>query len=395
MKKRILLLLIILFLSFVVIWIMEPLSLIPWKEVAIPEAKSEIELQCEEPHSVALRDFERQANELIDQRLTSNNFLGVSAGVYMVDCAVYKVSAGFMDKGQQKRANNAMLSRIASVTKPMTAIAIMQLYEKGELDLDEPIETYIQEFSESEKGNITVRQLLKHTSGIPHYASKWEAMSFTNYSNLTETLEFVKEKDLAFQPGTQYLYSSYGYTLLGVIVERVSSMSYEDYLQINVWDKAGMSSTSFEESDKTYGNKSKLYLKAGSTFIRSPKTDLSLIYPAGGVQSTAEDLLKFGKAILENKLVEKSSLEMMINATDEMAPSMGDDPYGFGWAVYDDPTYGRIIQHGGAQPGCSSFFSIYLDHRMVIAVLSNSFGTRQNAFSLSRDMAQLAIDKLK
>ena len=84
---------------------------------------------------------------------------------------------------------------------------------------------------------------------------------------------------------------------------------------------------------------------------------------------------------------------MMINATDGMAPAIGDDPYGFGWAVYDDPKYGKIIQHGGAQPGTSSFFSIYLDRKIVAVVLSNSFGTRQNAFYLSRDIASLSLEK--
>ena len=84
---------------------------------------------------------------------------------------------------------------------------------------------------------------------------------------------------------------------------------------------------------------------------------------------------------------------MMINATDELAPATGDDPYGLGWAVYDDPKLGRMIQHAGKQPGTSSFFSIYMDHKIVSAVLSNSFGSRQNAFSLSRDVAILAIEK--
>lgn len=100
-------------------------------------------------------------------------------------------------------------------------------------------------------------------------------------------------------------------------------------------------------------------------FIKSPKNDLSVIYSAGGVQSTVEDMLRFGEAVLHNKLIEPATLEMMINATDELAPAMGDDPYGFGWSVYDDPDFGRIIQHGGTQPGSSAFFAVYLDHKIL------------------------------
>jgi len=170
-------------------------------------------------------------------------------------------------------------------------------------------------------------------------------------------------------------------------------MSYGEYMRKNIWDKAGMSNTSLEEARQKYNNKSRLYLKVSSTYIKSPKTDLSIIYSAGGVQSTAKDLLKFGKAVLNHKLIDSTTLEMMVNATDEMAPAIGDDPYGFGWAVYDDPKYGRIIQHGGTQPGTSSFFSIFLDHKIVSVVLSNSFRTRQNAFNLSRDIANLGLEK--
>ena len=259
------------------------------------------------------------------------------------------------------------------------------------LDLDKPIQTYLTKFPKKDKGTITISYLLKHTSGISHYSSKWDAMSLTNYPTLIEAVETFKDNELEFTPGTQFLYSSYGYTVLGAIIEKVSQMSYGAYMKKNIWDVAGMSNTSLEENGQNYENKSKLYLKVKSTYIKSPNTDLSSIYSAGGVQSTAKDLLKFGEAVLKNKLIDSTSLSMMINATDDLAPAKGDDPYGFGWAVYDDPKYGKIIQHSGAQPGANAFFSIFLDHKIVSVVLSNSFGTSQNTFNLSRDIANLAL----
>ena len=393
MKKRKILLLIILILTVGVTWVIEPLSFNPFSRVEIPDAKSEIDFKCEDSSFTLNNELESKANKIINEHMASNNFLGVTAGLYIENCGTYISGAGFTNKADQKRTNSNMLGRIASITKPMTAIAIMQLYEKGMIDLDKPIQTYIKEFPKKVKGNITVRHLLKHTSGISHYSSKWDALSFTHYPTLVNTLDAFKDKQLLFEPGTQYMYSSYGYTVLGAIIEKVSQMSYGEYMRKNIWDKAGMSSTSLEEDKQRYSNKSRLYLKVSSTYIKSPKTDLSIIYSAGGVQSTVEDLLSFGEAVLHNKLIKKATLEMMINATDGMAPAIGDDPYGFGWAVYDDPKYGKIIQHGGTQPGTSSFFSIYLDHKIVSVVLSNSFGTRQNAFTLSRDIAYLALEK--
>ena len=393
MKKRKILLLIVLILTVGVTWIIEPLSFNPFSRVEIPEAKSEIDFNCEEPHLAVNSELESKANEIINEHMASNNFLGVTVGLYIENCGTYLSGAGFTDKGDQKRTNSDMLGRIASITKPMTAIQFMQLYEKGMLDLDKPIQTYIKEFPKKVKGDITIRHLLKHTSGISHYSSKWDALSFTHYPTLVNALDAFKDKELDFVPGTQYMYSSYGYTVLGAIIEKVSQMGYGEYMRKNIWNKAGMSNTSLEEDKQKDNNKSRLYLKVKSTYIKSPKTDLSIIYSAGGVQSTVKDLLKFGEAVLHNKLIESTTLEMMINATDEMAPAIGDDPYGFGWAVYDDPKYGRIIQHGGTQPGASSFFSIYIDHKIVTVVLSNSFGSRQNAFSLSRDITYLALEE--
>lgn len=392
MRKRKIAIIIIILLGFGLIWIIEPLTLNPFNHVEIPEAKSEIELNFAESDLCDTKELESKANKLMNEQMASNNFLGVAAGLFIKGCGTYRSGAGFVDKSENKRASSDMLGRIASISKPMTAIAIMQLYENGKLDLDKPIQSYLRGFPKKAKGDITIRHLLKHTSGIPHYSSKWEALSFTHYPTLEKAVEAFKERELEFEPGTQYLYSSYGYTVLGAIIEEVSQMSYGKYMKLNIWDKAGMSNTSLEEAGQDYNKKSQLYLKINATYIKSPHTDLSIIYPAGGVQSTVGDLLKFGEAILDNRLVKSSSLNMMINATDELAPAIGDDPYGFGWGVYDDPIYGKIIQHGGTQPGTSSFFSIFLDHQIVSVVMSNSFGTRQNAFYLSREIAYLALN---
>lgn len=391
MKKIKLLVLIIFLLTFVVSWVIEPLSFNPFNMVEFPKTKSEIDFKSEANRLNLSSDLESKGNGIVNGYMASNSFLGVTAGLYVENYGTYVSGAGFINKNDQTRTNSNMIGRIASVSKPMTAIAIMQLYEKGMLDLDEPIQIYLNEFPEKEKGTITIRHLLKHTSGISHYSSKWDAMSFTHYPTLMDAVDTFQDNELEFTPGTQFLYSSYGYTVLGAIIEQVSQMSYGEYMKKNIWDVAEMSNTSLEENGQNYDNKSKLYLKVKSTYIKSPNTDLSIIYSAGGVQSTAKDLLKFGEAVLKNKLIDSTSLNMMINATDELAPAKGDDPYGFGWAVYDDPKYGKIIQHSGAQPGTSAFFSIFLDRKIVSVVLSNSFGTSQNAFKLSRDIANLAL----
>lgn len=391
MKKKTLLILLILTLALGTVWVVEPVSLNPFGQVNVPKSMGDTNFDCDQNSYPSYTDFEQRANALVDKHIEHGDFLGVAAGYYHEGCGSYVTGAGFGSKYKQLPTNSNTLMRAASITKPMTAIAIMQLYEDGIIDLDVPIQRYLKSYPVKTQGEITVRHLLKHTSGIPHYTSKWEALSFSDYPTLNAATEVFKHKELQFVPGTQYLYSSYGYTVLGAIIEEVTQMSYEDYMREHVWEISGMYDTGLEKSGHRYGNKSNLYLKIGTNYIKSPTTDLSNIYSAGGVQTTVGDLLKFGEAILQDKLVEHKTLQMMINATDGLAPAIGDDPYGLGWAVYDHPKLGKIIQHGGSQPGASSFFAIFLDHNIVTAVLSNSFGSRQNAHSLSYQLVKLTL----
>jgi CubicO group peptidase (beta-lactamase class C family) len=282
------------------------------------------------------------------------------------------------------------INRIASVTKPMTAVAVMQLYVKGLIELDVAIQNYLPNFPVLSSSRITVRHLLNHTSGIPHYQSKLDAVSFSQYSKLSHAVDSIASKGFSGEPGKQYLYSSFGYTVLGAIIESVSKQSFEEYMNQNIWQKADMKDTQLERSH-SFPNKSRLYVKVGSLYIRSPYSDLSVIYPAGGVQSTANDLLLFGQAILNNSLISKESLELMTDVSKSLSPIAGDDPYGFGWSVYNDSKKGKIIAHSGGQPGASTYFEIYLDKKVVIVALSNAFGTKNSAYRLSREIGNLIL----
>ena len=386
--KKITLLFVAGLLAILAYWVFEPYSLNPVKEQPYAFSKSEINFSCN-PEVNYSSTFQSKADSLVDNAILLNDFIGVSAGVCTVDCGTWTGNAGFSHKQEQRTSNKNTLHRIASISKPMTAIAIMQLYERGEIDLDVPIQDYVAEYPKSNKGEITIRQLLKHTSGVQHYSSMWDGISFTSYPNMIEALNEFKERDISFVPGTEYQYTSYGYTILGAIIEKVSGMSYQDYMIKNIWEVADMRNTNIENSGTEYDNKADLYIKLGRYYIKSPKTDLSVKAPGGGVYSTAEDLLKFGKAIWENKLIDSSSLNLMISSTDSLKQGT---PYGFGWFVIDHSEYGRILQHGGSQSGTSSFFQIFLDQKIATAALANNFGSDDGVYYLVRDLSNLLVD---
>lgn len=316
--------------------------------------------------------------------------LGGSGGFYAEACGLFTTSFGVSDKANAKPFELDTVTRIASISKPMTAVAIMQLHENGKLNINDTIDGYLLN-APVEFQPITIRQLLNHTSGISHYTSSFDAMSFTQYATLEAALAIIYSRGVEHPVGEQYVYSSFGYTVLGRIIEIVSQTSYEQYMREYIWLKSGMNNTSIELSHHL-NNKSKLYINIGGFNIKSPRTDLSIIYPAGGIQSTANDILMFGKAILDNTLINRESLELMIDITNEKSTLIGDDPYGLGWSVYHHPELGRIISHSGSQPGVSGLFQILLDKGVSSVALSNAYGTKNSIRQLTYDFAGLVMD---
>lgn len=362
-------------------WLSEPYSLVPIDHPDAPEIKIANESECDNYGS----------DNSIQQKVAQANLLGGSAGVFNLKCGMYVAAFGFSDIGQKIEFELDTLTRVASVTKPMTAVAVMQLKEKGLLTLNDRLADILDDVPVSHS-QITIKQLLNHTSGIPHYSNTFEAMSFTKYESLQQVAEMVLQKELKFNSGEGYEYSSFGYSLLGRIIEVVSKQSYEEYMRENIWLPAGMFSTSLEKSNVNLG-KAKLYLDINGWFIKSPYTDLSVIFPAGGVESTAKDILLFGKAILENSLIQQDTLAEMIDVAHSMSETVGDSPYSLGWSIYKHEQLGVIISHSGSQPGASGFFQILLDQGITSVSLANSFGSKNRVRQLAYDFAAVAINQ--
>ncbi len=335
---------------------------------------------------VSPKYFKEKGDSILDNSILLNDFIGISSGVYKAGIGSYLGNAGYKNKFSRSPSDPNTQYRIASISKSFTAIAIMQLWEKKLISLDVSIQTYLPEFPTKPEGTITIRQLLKHTSGIKHYSSMWDGISYTHYNNLIEALDEFKDRPLSFMPGTAYEYTTYGYTILGAIIEKVGGQSFNEYMQTHIFSPAKMYHTTTEDAMATYDNKANLYIKLGGKYIKSPRTDLSVKAAGGGLISTANDLLKFGKAVLEHQLIDSTTLVMMINSTDTLKRGV---PYGFGWFVMEDEKNGRVIHHGGSQSGCSSFFQILLDQKIVSAALSNNFGSDNEVYWLSRDLANL------
>jgi len=383
-KRKIILGIILLLISYIFYWTFEPFSLNPFSGKPISLSKSENNLSCNE-----LKLFTIKADSTINSAINKNDFLGITTGVYSENCGNWLSSAGFLNKRNQDKPNQFSQFRIASISKTMTAVAIFQLYENGIIDLDIPIQNYLPEFPKKEKGDITIRQLLNHTSGISYYKSDFESVHFTHYTNSIKALEKFKDRELEFEPGSSFLYSSYGYTVLGAIIEKTTGKLYEDYMKENIWNPTKMTHTNIEDNDLNYENKAGVYIKFGNTFYRSPLNDLSHTYSGGGIQSTAEDMLKFGKAILNYQLINPKTTELMIQLNN---PNNKEREYTNGWFSWITPEYGKVIEHNGKQVGCSSFFRIFFDEKVVVVTLANNMNSREEVRNLSIELSYLLLE---
>lgn len=270
---------------------------------------------------------------------------------------------------------------LGSVVKQFTAVAILQLQERGKLKVSDPICRYLETCPQSWQG-ITLHHLLTHTSGIPNFTSLpgWdEKLAMLSYPR-PELVALFRDLPLDFAPGEKFDYSNSGYTLLGVITERVSGQRYEQYLQENIFKTVGMARTSTRETRALVPGRVTGYYSVGTDFISarlvSPTVDLG----SSGVYSAVGDMLRWDKALTDGRLISRASRDAMFTA--------GKGDYGYAWFI--GQRHGRPIQfHSGSDNGFSTNITRFPDDRLTVVVLSNS--DRANAGRVSSDLAAIAF----
>lgn len=332
-----------------------------------------------------------QAAQILEKAISDHEMMGVAGGFSINGEITFQRGFGFQDDQQKIPFTENTISRLASIAKTMTGVAILQLFEKGKIDMDVPIQTYLPDFPIKSEGAITIRHLLNHTSGIGEYESKREVNNKTQYKSISEAVDIFKNRKLLSIPGTEYYYSSYGYDVLGLIIEKVSGLSYEAYLQKYIWEPTGMLYTSVENFGQNYENKADLFHKGSNGKIKATaETNLSDRIPAGGIQSSVADILKYGNALLQYLLIEEKTFQMMV-ADPQIRDKEAGNGYGMGWFLYgENEKYGPVYGHSGGQMGCSSFLFILPEIGATSIVISNTSGALQEVSNLAVKLFHLA-----
>jgi len=278
--------------------------------------------------------------------------------------------------------------RLGSISKPITAAAVMQLVERGKLDLDAPIQKYCPAFP-AKQWPVTARLLLGHLSGVRHYNSAAEVASTRHYNSVVEGLDMFKNDPLLFEPGTKYTYTTHGYAVLGCAVEGASGMSFPDYVRENVFKPAAMDRIRVDNVADIIPNRAQGYVKTQSGELRnSGLADTSYKIPGGGFISTVEDLAKFAIAMQTARLVKKETLNQMW--TSLKTRDGKETSYGLGWGVSERNGM-KEVQHGGAQQRVSTFLYTIPEKGLAVVLMTNLEGIGGGLASLSRQIADLVL----
>ncbi|MBC3765479.1 serine hydrolase domain-containing protein [Neptunicella marina] len=262
--------------------------------------------------------------------------------------------------------------RIASLTKQFTAMLIMQLVEKGKIKLDGKISDYLPNYRHDTGTQITIRQLLNHTSGLGnffHLKDYRQVETYNPYSPDEFIAKFCSE-DLLFKPGTQFNYSNAGYTILGSIIEHVTKLSYEQALSAQIFTPAGMHHSGFNDQTKLVNKRVYGYQRTLNGVKPAAYIDMSVPYSAGSIYSTAQDLLLWEQALTHHTLLSKPFSEVLYQVTPHKN-------YAAGWEVdkLKASEFGKALtklHHTGGIQGFNASITRIPEDNLLIVLLNNT-----------------------
>lgn len=291
----------------------------------------------------------------------------ISAGISNNGKTVWINSSGLSNLEQSVASTPQTPYRIASVSKAITGVAIMQLVEKGKLKLDEDIRKYLPQFPKK-NWTFTIRQILNHTSGFRNYKNSAEFDSKVNFETTDDIVKYLSSDPLEYEPGTKYLYTTLSYNLLSAIIENVTGLYFEEYLKKFIFDPAGMKNTYLDYYNVIIPYRAAMYTRNKRRVLENaPLADHSIKLAGGGIISSLEDLLKFGNAILNNTLLKSATKDSMLKPL--VLPNGDKRNYGLGFSFSDSTSKRFYFGHTGAWN--SADLQIYPNEKVVIAHVMN------------------------
>ena len=319
--------------------------------------------------SRAVQDPLKGIDAIVTHELERQGIPGLQVAVASNGRIVYSRAVGKADVENDVALTPASLIRTGSIAKSISAVAAMTLVEAGRLDLDAPVQQYCKEFP-TKPWPVTTRELLSHTAGIRHYRGT-ETENTAHYARMADGFAIFANDSLLFQPGTHFSYSTYGYTVVGCVIEGASGRAYYDYVREHVLIPAGMTHTVVDNILTIVPHRARGYHGHAPQVANAGLMDGSYKIPGGGLISTSEDLVHFAMALMSGKLLKQQMLDLMWTPT--RAPQLdGGKPstYGLGFEI-DTVDGQKVVSHSGGQQGTATHLVMLPGKSFAAATMAN------------------------
>lgn len=317
------------------------------------------------------------------QEMFDSDFRG---NIYIVrdNEVLFERSAGYADLPNE--IPNTLKTRFASASagKVFVAVGVLQLIEQGKVKFDDTLGKLIDiEWNDIDQ-DVTVRQLLTHTSGVPDYfdesvMDEYEELwiDFPNYKirHNSDLLPLMIDKPMMYPKGEKFQYNNSGYVLLAMIIEKVTGMDFDEYLKGNIFDVCGMESTGYFELDRLPARCANHYIYCADT--NDYRTNIFSVDAkgtgAGGAFITVRDIVNFWVGLSEGKLISKIMVSDMLSKQSGDGVDKEEGYYGYGVWIMDNPNGKDFPYFQGCDPGVS-FISEYNRDKGIISVLVSNYG---------------------
>ena len=307
---------------------------------------------------------------LIGKTMAAHEVPGATFAIGLNGQIAWSEGFGFADVENQVKALPDTAYRTASIGKAMTATAALQLVEQHKLDLDVPIQKYCPRYPEK-KWPVTARDLISHTSGVRHYEGPnvdTELFNTHHYDHVSDSIDLIKNDPLKQQPGEDMLYTTWGYVVLGCVLEGATQQEYRALMRRAIFDPAGMASTRDDDPRTLVPNRARGYLFENGELKNSRWSDMSSKMAAGGWVSTAPDLVRFMNAWMEGRLVSPATMKLMLEPYKLRSGTIDN----FGLGLFIDDYHGmKSGLYGGGTAQVSALIFFVPEKRLAVAGMFN------------------------
>lgn len=332
------------------------------------------------------KSFENKVDTIFSE-FDKNNSPGVAIAIKQNGKLIYQKEFGLADLGKQKKIEAQTNFRLASITKQFTAMSILILENDGKLILEDKITKYFPELNKY-ASDISIKNILQHTSGLPDYESLAGKQDTAQLRD-KDVLEILSKQDsLYFIPSSKHQYSNSGYAILALLIERLSGLSFAEFLDLRIFTPLKMNNTvAYENGISTVSNRAFGYTKTEFGFVDSDQSKYSAVLGDGGIYSSINDLIKWDNEIINPTLLPKEKFDMIFvkgktNTNEEF-------DYGFGWRLDPYKNFERHYHTGGT----SGFTNIYMkvpELDITVIVLINLYD--YNAKGYAEKIVELLVE---